>query len=203
MTLIYVATEDALSEAVADRIVREVNQGLHVAVRVGRKGNSYLRKRFVELSETARNIPVLLLTDLDRIPCASTLIDQWSRGRMSAGDMLFRVAVRETEAWLLADREGFAHFAGIPKAKLPRDPELLHDPKQTLLDLVRRFGRREIKTNLLPGPGSTAKIGFGYNLVLGDFVRDHWSVRSAAIQADSLERTCRRLRELSLRKTRC
>lgn len=44
MTDLYIATEDALSEAVAERIVEYVNQGLCVAVRLGRKGNTYLKQ---------------------------------------------------------------------------------------------------------------------------------------------------------------
>ena len=38
MTGVYVATEDALSEAVAERLIQEENHGLYVTVRVGPKG---------------------------------------------------------------------------------------------------------------------------------------------------------------------
>lgn len=199
MTALYIATEDALSEAVAERLVLEANQGLQVAVRMGRRGNGYLRKKFAELARTARAIPVLLLTDLDRIDCPPTLVTDWRGGQVLPADLLFRVAVRETEAWLLADREGFAKFSGSPLDKMPQHPESLGDPKQTLLGLVRKFGRRDLKANILPERGSTAKIGFGYNEALSRFVRESWSIDRAVENADSLARTCRRLRELSAR----
>jgi hypothetical protein len=199
MTGIYIATEDALSEAVADRLVAEANQGLCVAVRLGRRGNSYLRKKLPELVRTAKAIPVLLLTGLDRVDCPPTLLANWRDEQIMPSGMLFRVAVREIEAWLLADREGFAEFCWAPLDKLPERPELLADPKKTLLALIRRYGKREIKAGILPERGSTAKIGFMYNQILAGFVSDSWSVVRAARNADSLGRTCRRLDELGKR----
>ena len=196
MTPIYIASEDALSETLLHHLVSEANHDLQVAVSFGRRGNSYLRSKFQELCKTAQAIPVVLLTDLDNTPCAPELIALWCGRRALPDSMLFRVAVREIEAWLLADKDGFARFAGIPKSKMPLDPEQLEDPKQTLLNLVRHYGRREIKANLLPSAGSTAKIGFGYNVILSDFVHSSWSLNRAIAHADSLERTYRRLREL-------
>jgi hypothetical protein len=170
---------------------------------MGRKGNGYLKQKLPELVKTAHAIPVLLLTDLDRDECALTLLADWLGSRALPKDMLFRVAVREIEAWLLADRQGFSRFSGVPVEKVPRNPELLDDPKQVLLGLVRRFGNRVAKTNLLPERNSTAKIGLGYNEALRCFVKGSWSVERAEVHADSLARTCRCLRELSLRLSDC
>ncbi len=197
MTEIYIATEDALSEAVADRLVEEANPGLCVAVRMGRKGNGFLKQKLFDLNETARSIPVLLLTDLDRIECPPTLIGNWWSGRILANGMIFRVVVREIEAWLLADREGFAKLSGAPVGKVPHMPELLDDPKSALLNLVARYGNRRLKDELLPAKGSHASVGFGYNQTLSQFVRKSWSVARAAENASSLERVRRRLREFS------
>ena len=202
MTELYLATEDELGEAVADRLVLEANQELCVAVRMGCKGNSYLRKKLPELIRTAQAIPVLLLTDLDRLECPPMLIANWHGRQDLPKGMLFRVAVRETEAWLLADRKGFAHFAGVPLNRVPQSPESLDDPKRTLLELVRRHGRRDIKVELLPERGSKAKVGLGYNQILSQFVRESWSPTKAAENADSLARTCRRLHELGMRRQR-
>ena len=200
MTEIYIATEDVLSEAVADRLVLEVHQGLRVAVRMGRKGNGFLKSKLFDLAKTAHAIPVLLLTDLDRTTCPPTLIADWRGRRVFSDDMLFRVVVREIEAWLLADREGFSRFSGIPVDKVPHHPESLDDPKRTLLNLIRRHGNRNIKAEILPQRGSHAAVGFGYNQTLVQFVRESWSAARAAKNASSLDRACRRLRELSLRQ---
>ncbi|HBI16023.1 MAG TPA: hypothetical protein DDY20_11005 [Desulfobulbaceae bacterium] len=199
MIPIYIATEDFLSEVVADRLVADVNQGLYVAVRLGRQGNSYLRKRLPEMVGIARGIPVVLFTDLDRIDCAPALIATWARGYSVPDTLLFRVVVREMEAWLLADRRGFADFFKVPLGKIPHDSEGIDDPKQLLLNLVRRYSNREIKAAILPERGSKAKIGLGYNQMLSRYVREKWSIERAMTTSDSLARAHRRLAELRIR----
>jgi len=200
MKALYIATEDALSELVADRLVLEANQSFREVIHIRHQGNGYLRKKFRSLAKTACSIPVLMLTDLDRIDCPPTLLADWCNGQILPDGMLFRVAVREIEAWLLADREGFSRFAGVPLDKMPQRPESLDDPKQTLLSLVRRYGNRDIKDGILPERGSSAKIGYAYNQTLSRFVQAVWSVTNASRNADSLDRACRRLHELSARQ---
>lgn len=199
MTALYIATEDSLSEAVAERLIREADQRLWVAVRMGKRGNGYLKQKFAALLKTAQSVPVLLLTDLDRIDCPPSLVDSWRGQNVLPEGFLFRVAVREIEAWLLADRKGFARFAGIPLDKVPLKPETLIDPKQELLNLVRKYGKRDLKDAILPEQKSSAKVGLGYNHALARFVMDGWSVEKAAANAESLARAYRRIRELSLR----
>lgn len=198
MTGVYIATEDALSEAVADRLIEEENRGLYVAGRLGRKGNGYLKRKLPRFKKIARSIPFLLLTDLDRIECPALLIDDW-RGRTILPEMLlFRVAVHETEAWLLADREGFSQFSGVPFHRIPNNSELIDNPKEVLLNLIRRYGKRAVKADILPERGSTAKIGLAYNQALCGFVQGAWSLDRAAQTANSLDRARRRLHELRL-----
>lgn len=199
MTTLYIATEDALSEAVAERLVQESGQGLSVAVRMGKKGNSYLKNKFTALLNTAQSIPVLLLTDLDRIACPTVLIDSWRGKRTLPENLLFRVAVREIETWLLADRKGIASFIGVPIEKVPLLPESLIDPKQELLNLVRKYGSRDLKNSILPEKNSSAKFGLGYNYALAQFVVNSWSVKMASVNSESLARACQRIRELSMR----
>lgn len=197
---VYVATEDPLSEAVVDRLVQEENQGMRIAVRVGKKGNSYLRSKILSFNEIARSFPVLLFTDLDRIDCPMSLIEDWC-GRIVLQEMLlFRIAVREVEAWLLADRDGFAEFSGVPVQRIPLQPELLSEPKEVLINLIRRYSKkRVIKADLLPDKSSTAKVGLAYNQALCGFVQGAWSPERAAQSASSLNRARRRLHDLNLR----
>lgn len=195
---IYIATEDALSEAIAERLIEEENHGMAVAVRVGRKGNTYLRKNLPSYIKIARTIPLLLLTDLDRGVCPTVLIDEWRGNRRLPQSMLFRIVVREIEAWLLADRKGFADFSGVPLHRMPKDPESLKDSKETLINLVRRYGKKTVKEDILPGWNSTAKIGLAYNQSLCGFVKQSWSPVKAAKTADSLRRTMLRIHDLRL-----
>ncbi len=193
LTAIYIATEDTLSEAVTERLVLE-DSGLDT-ISLGRVGKDYLRKKLREFTRIARSIPFFLLTDLDCDECPAALINNWRRTMILPEGMFFRVAVRGIEAWLLADREGFANFSGVPLHRVPMHPEKLCNPKEALLNLVRRHGKRSVK-NILPDRGSTSKIGLAYNQVLCGFVQELWSPDRAAQAADSLNRFRRRLREL-------
>lgn len=196
MTELYLATEDPLSEAVADRLVLESGPGLQVAVRMGRQGNGYLRKKLPELIRLAQKIPVFLLTDLDRCECPIALINSWdNRGNLPAM-MLFRVAVRETEAWILADGVGLSEFSGIPQSKIPSSPETLDDPKRELINLISRYGKKSIKQKILPAEGAMAKVSSSYNSTLSAFVKETWDPARAATRADSLARARTRLNDL-------
>jgi hypothetical protein len=193
---IYLATEDALSEAVGERLVADASDEFSVAVRIGNQGNSFLKKKLPELIRLAHSMPVVLLTDLDGIDCAPTLIREWKGGRRFPNDLLFRVIIREIESWLMADRESFSDFTGVPLNRLPMCPDSIPDPKQLVLNLIRKYGRLAIKRELLPSRGRDAVRGFGYNPVLRDYVINHWSPAQAAIVSNSLSRARLRLQEL-------
>jgi hypothetical protein len=198
MTEVYIATEDALSEAVANRLITDTSNHMHVAVSFGKKGNGYLRSNINSFRILAQSYPILLLTDLDNVRCPASLIAKWCGRRNLPEKFLFRVAVRETEAWILADRHGFAAFSGVPHQQIPLHPESLRDPKAALLSLVERYGRRSIKADILPARRSTARVGLAYNQALCNFVNHSWSIERAAAVSDSLNRARLRLHELRL-----
>jgi hypothetical protein len=86
--------------------------------------------------------------------------------------MCFRVAVRETEAWLLADRERLARFLGISTSRIPLDPEAMDDPKSLMVDLARHSRRREIREDMIPRSGSGRNVGPAYVSRLIEFVAE-------------------------------
>lgn len=192
MIEIAIATEDALSEAVLETLVQHSGRPVQIAARLRRQGFGYLKSRMASFHQMAQWRPVLVLTDLDQTHCAPLLLRDWLR-QPPAPNLLLRVAVREVEAWLLADGEAFATFMGIDPGKVPAQPETLPDPKQRLLNLVRQSRQRDVKRDLLPAPGSRTIQGLGYNEQLIRFVRDHWRVDCASAQAPSLARAWRRL----------
>lgn len=196
MTAVWLAAEDALSKAVAERLLCEILPGAEIVSRFRGSGSGYLKKKLPNFLQMAKTYPGFLLTDLDRVACPQTLVQEWCKGKRLPDSLLFRVAVRETESWLMADRDGFADFSGIPKSKLPLDVEAILDPKEKLLGLVRRYATKEAKADLLPAANSrTARTGMAYNARLAAFVRDPdgWSPARAAEHADSLRRARARL----------
>lgn len=195
MSAIAIATEDELSEEVAIRLIRERNTSSEIEPRFGRRGFGYLKANMEKFCALAMRRPMLVLTDLDRGSCPQILKDAWLGQRTPPGNLLFRVAVRETEAWLLADHEAMAGLLGVSSKLIPLKPDELEDPKRSLLELARR-APRDVRDDLLPPRNAVASQGLGYNRRLGEFVRDIWSPERAAMRSDSLKRA--RLRLLNI-----
>jgi hypothetical protein len=194
---VNLATEDELSEAVATKIVCSCFGDNSLGLKLRKNGNGYLRSRMPNFRQMAQREPILVITDLDRIHCAPQLIEQWIGLDPLPDRLLLRVAVREIESWLLADREGFANFLGISPAVMPQNPEILPDPKNFLLNIAKR-ARRNVRSELIVSRGSVAGQGLGYNRTLSQFVRDHWDIDAARQCSDSLRRAVDRLSELAL-----
>src|SRR4030042_1572233 len=121
------AVEGLLDEAVIKRLIEHI--GAVPGPTYGKYGKSYLREKVGGYNAAARSSPWVVLVDLNHEEdCAPPLRASWlphpERG------MCFRVAVREVEAWLLADREPGARLLRPPSAAFtPDDPDALQDPE--------------------------------------------------------------------------
>lgn len=189
---IDLAVEDELSDAVLRRLIAEVRQDFAIGATHRKNGFGYLKRTIPGWNKAAKGRPIMVLTDLDQHKCPTAMLNDWlPDGRHP--NLLFRVAVREVEAWLLADRKGLAGFLRCSLGALPEDPESLADPKAALIDAAMRSRIRELRDDIVPRRGSTAKIGRGYNPALTLFVRELWDVAEAAGRAPSLARTIARL----------
>jgi hypothetical protein len=197
MTAIVTVTEDELGEALADRLVAHSGTGLEIAVRMGRKGAGYLRAKLPQLLGLAGKVPVLMLTDLDRQECPPTLIRAWLGERNPPPHLLLRVAVREAEAWLMADRDGFAGYFEVPRHRVPEAPEHLDDPKREMLSILSRFASRAVRRDMVSGTPGALRQGFGYNPRCREFVERHWHLERALPSAESLHRARRRIHWLA------
>lgn len=193
---IFLACEDPLAQACGEKLIASLYPTCTIKP-MPRGGNSKLRSDLSKFIEVAQRCPVLLLTDLDQMVCAPSLVQTWTKNQPLPARLLFRVAVRETESWLLADREGFSAWSGVPVAQLPLNPDAEPDPKRLLLERIKRYSQRNMKEDLLPAAGSiSSKVGLSYNARLTQFVRQHWSLENAMQHSDSLARAHMRLQEL-------
>jgi hypothetical protein len=190
---IRLLVEDLLSEQVLRRVLKEFPHYDIIGID-GYQGNSYLKNIAPKYNQAARFFPYLLLTDLDAIECPLALLDDWlPTGRQPY--FVFRIAVREVEAWLLADRVNLAEFLKVPVAKLPLQPDLIPDPKQTLINVARGSNSKAIRDDLVPSPRSTSKVGKNYNGHLALFVAERWDILAACQESGSLARAYKRLRD--------
>ena len=190
---VHLAVEDDLSEVVIRRLLLDTGREYAIGTVFGRGGFGYLRSRAKNWNAAAAaGTPVLLLTDLDQHPCPPILIDDWLDAEPHS-NLIFRVAVREVESWLLADREGFADFLGISVVNIPLQPDEIADPKQSLVNAARRSRRRALRECIVPRQGSTSVQGPDYSGCLGEFVRNQWGRDTAAESSPSLSRAWERL----------
>ncbi len=197
MKSVALATEDELSEAVGLRLLEEAPHRLHVSLLFRKGGSGYLRSNVSKWCALAKLQPLLLLTDLDRSRCPSALIQDWLGEYSQPEDLVLRIAVREVEAWLLADHEAMRRLLG-KKGKFPVDPDALPDPKQRLLELAKH-AKRDVRQDLVAEKGAIAAQGIAYNSRLCEFVKQDWDPRRASIRSESLRRAQRRIDEFSAR----
>lgn len=189
---VLLVVEDTLSGFVLRKLVEEFGNGLSVHSVQLMGGFGKIQTGIQRFKNASNVTPHIVLTDLDMRDCAPRLLEDWSVDSVT-NNMLFRIAVREVEAWLLADREGIAQFLNLPLAKIPQHPDFENDPKQTFINLVRRCKKRRLVEELVPPIGSSASIGPLYNTRLGEFVREGWNINRAAVNSDSLSRTVLRI----------
>lgn len=139
---------------------------------------------------------VLVLTDLDENQCAPTYRQWWenNKGLVAHPNLIFRIAVKEVEAWALADSKAFAAFFCISEKNITTQPESLSDPKAHLLNLLRGSKSRDIREGCIPAPNQFGKMGPDYNDWLKSFFLNHWSPHRAAKNSNSLKSAISRIR---------
>ena len=201
-----IAVEDRLSEAVLRRLLAEAPGRLRVGlVHPMRRswdasgssgGYGYIRKALPGFNAIAGFQPVVVLVDADNRVCPPETISEWLGGKRHHPSLIVRVAVREVEAWLLADADGMSEFLSVRRDCLPLETQRLKDPKRYLVRLAARSRRRDIREELAPAVGTRAKTGPFFTAAVSGFARDLWNPEAAAKNNDSLRRARKALDSL-------
>jgi len=191
---VNIAVEDELTESLLTKLLSLIPNRYATRTIYNRGGNGYLRRNINGFNLAARGIPFLIGTDLDSYDCPAALIEHWLL-RPKHHNLLLRVAVREAEAWVLADTENFAKFLGIRSTLIPHDVENIRNPKAELIRLASRARNKKIREDICPPARSTRLVGPNYNSRLAVFVQRSWDPHTARQRARSLARTIDRLLE--------
>ncbi len=144
LTLIY---EDPLSRAVLRRSLAIFRSRFTVVEELSWGGYSRIEKNIYGFNKAAQGHTYLVLTDLDQRSCPPELIASWLRVPKHP-NLIFRIAVREVEAWLLADRKSLADFLGIRVELTHNIPDELEDPKKNLVDLAKKTRITKLRKDL-------------------------------------------------------
>jgi hypothetical protein len=199
--VISAAVEGMMDEMVLRALLRHV--GLRPGAFYGKHGKQYLLKYMPAYIRAARMEPWVVMIDLDHdSDCPLPVRRNWLL-RGGAHEPLpllcFRIAIREVESWLLADRERIAGFLGVPARWVSAQPEMLEDPKKAIIGLVARSRHKRLKAEMLPRPGSYRDVGPAYNSRMVQYVmnrRTGWRPEVAAQSSESLRRAIACLRRL-------
>lgn len=192
MIFITLVFEDDLSESIMTQILKQFPDKYEIYQRYSGNGFGYLKSNIKGFNQAAVVNPHFMLTDLDNYECPVALINDWIDFDLK-DNFIFSIAVREAEAWILADREGLSRFFNVALANFPTKPDLEPDPKNTLINLARRSNRRNIREDIVP-INANASIGPNYNGCLTQFVFSDWNINNALLHSESLNRAFQKIR---------
>ncbi|MFR4044829.1 MAG: hypothetical protein ACLTZU_07345 [Odoribacter splanchnicus] len=116
---VYIVGEDDVTRHVIYRILSYCGAGrFTVLMELPARGGE-IKNKIPNFNQLAMKFPVILLTDLDADNCAPELKRKLLGGLEQAENLVFNVAVDEAEAWLMADRDGFAKYISVDVDQLP------------------------------------------------------------------------------------
>lgn len=200
--LINLAVEDELGEQMLRVLLAQTGRDFQIGVVRGKQGSGYLKKNLSAFNNASKGAAYLIFTDLDNKPCASVLIENWFNCPVAeytthrTPNLLFRIAVREVESWIMADRKAFAEFLGVSISKIPSQTDDIPNPKEFLLNLAKGSRKRSLRDDLVPLPGDHRKTGPDYNGRLAEFLHSgSWRASVAESNSPSLARTRKKLLE--------
>lgn len=157
------------------------------------RGKTNLDPKIANYNRAARQSSWVVFRDSDG-KCPAQLraeltaaITDWSP------NFLLRIAHSMTEAWLLADRDGFADFFQVKIGQVPADPEILPHAKREVLRLCGNSRGRSIRRDMVR---STGEAGPLYVRLLNEFASTKWDVGGAAARSDSLARAIQSVQRL-------
>ncbi len=188
-----IVIEDDISLEIAKKVILSTNNHYEItrilpdnSRQKSSPGSGYIYKKINAFNNAARHGHYLILTDLDQNECAPDFLATLIPGVRNS-NLILRIAVREVESWLLADKANFSGYLGVSKDIIEDDPEKLWDPKKYIFTLAKRSRKRTIREGIPPAD-KTARTGVNYNPLLTVFVREHWDFKAAMNRSNSLRR---------------
>ncbi|MGQ3050879.1 MAG: hypothetical protein ACT6S0_03755 [Roseateles sp.] len=195
MSSLVLVGEDDLCCALGEQLIEQTLPGWTLAIApINKRGVTKLKADLTRYMQQALHVqPVLCVADTDGA-CPVTVRQEWLLQPVPQL-FLLRLAVKESEAWAMADRSAFASALGVSVASVPRDPETLPDAKREVLRLAARSTKRRVKEEML-SLQDVSKPGTGYNKHLCAFVRQGWRAAVAREASASLNRAILALEQL-------
>ena len=191
---IFLDAEDNLLCVIGERLLGEFSEKYKIRgiAKKHRHAGSGIRQDARQWNNAAAKGDIrLALMDLDalappqsRKKCPESEIRKALSNQEKHEKFLLRVAVFESESWLLADREGFARFFSIPnKESIPDNVDDLEYTKEHAYNIIRAC------------KGDVRKHKLAKKML--EFAKSRWKPKRAAKNSKSLRRTLERLDKFS------
>lgn len=207
---VYIVCEDRVTELIIRRLLALYIPNVNVLSRLPARGGQLKNKQKIEsFNNLAVFNPVIFLIDLDASDCAPQLKNELLRGVVKNDKLIFNIAVDEAEAWLMADRDGFASYFGINVDDIPlstmkryNGPRMIEEMEfveKPSLFLTHQLALGSSKKQVIEQLGSNGDAckGKEYNYAIEPFISEKWNVEEAMKNSDSLRRMIRRLQRLN------
>jgi len=187
---VNLVVEDALSEAFSRRILAQAS--LESGIVYGKQGFGYIKTRLAGFNNGAKSASYFVLADLDQFQCPAGLWAEWLPNIRRHRNLIFRVAVREVESWLLADYESLKEYLGLKENNRYSNTDELPDPKREFLSLALRSSKRTVREAVVfQNRDGTVYQGPDYNGALIGYVEKDWSLSAGMRRSNSLARAVR------------
>jgi hypothetical protein len=204
---VYIVGEDSATQEIIKRVITYCSKEINIIAELPSRGGK-IKSDILKFNTLSKKYPVIMLTDLDANNCAPELLQKLLGSNLKSESFILNIAIDEAEAWLMADREGFAkyfhvHINQIPLAKKVKfrgnnyRNEMIFDYKSSLYmvkKVIPNSTRDDIIKQLKPVKGS--KKGPEYNSAIEPFIRSHWDIDNALGNSDSLNRMIKRIKNL-------
>jgi hypothetical protein len=203
---VYIVGEDPVTYAIIRKVLAYCSNAFEILAELPARGGQ-VKSKIPAFNKLAESYPVVLLMDLDNHDCAPQLQQRLipSKNR----NFIFNIAVDEAEAWLMADREGFARYFKIALPDIPSShptkqggrkalPEMKCAYKSSMFlthELIMKSKEKEFIRQVAAKAG--AAKGPEYNSCLLPFVENIWNIENARNNTDSLNRMIIRLQALA------
>ena len=186
---VLVAVEGVTDEPFAEHVVTAA--GLSVDRTIVFNGRGNLDPRIARWCQPSNRRPILVVRDLDPHlgnDCPPALVAHLSGRPPRSATTLVRIAERELESWLLADREGVAHYFHLRGASIPASPDSDPNPKRTLVNLCRSSTSSAIRRGMVPDPRGRREVGPEFTGLVIGFGTTSWNIDRARSTSPSLAR---------------
>lgn len=183
--VISMAVEGIVDQAIASKILRTLD--LPPGPPYVANGKGQLDLDIPRYNAAARHGFWFVLRDLDNdADCAAALNKDLLPKR--AKNLCLRIPVRAVESWLLGDADSLASFLSVSPKHIPGKPDEVFDPKIAMINLARKSRKRQMRVEMVPAQGTSAKVGPGYTSNLIEFASQKWNPINAAARSPSLNR---------------